>query len=640
MKRKVYLDDLPWEAALERYLVYLTDLGALSPGRPEQVSAEEALGRVTAAPVYARISSPHYHASAMDGLAVRSHDTYGAFETTPKRLQVGREAFPVDTGDPLPDGCDAVIMIEDVHYVQPDLIEIIQAAPPWQHVRFVGEDIVATEMIIPSNHPVRPVDIGALLAGGINNLYVHPRPRVALMPTGTELVQPGSELQPGDIIEYNSRMLGAMVENWGGKALRREITVDDFASIKAALISSVDEADIVLINAGSSAGSEDYTADVIRSLGSVLVHGVATKPGKPVILGEIKGKPVIGVPGYPVSAYMGLDLFVKPVFFKKLGTVPPLLDTIEATVSRKMVSNIGVEEFVRVKLGQVGDKVVATPMSRGAGVLMSLVRADGVVRVPRLSEGYNAGDTATVELFRTPREIRETTVVTGSHDNTLDVLANFLRLGFPEATLSSAHVGSLGGLTALRRGEAHCAGTHLLDEETGEYNINYVKRILPGRSIALVNLVYREQGLILARGNPKGIQGLADLTRDEVNFVNRQRGAGTRILLDYLLGERKIASDLIRGYDHEEYTHMAVAVAVKAGAADAGLGIRAAAAALGLDFIGIVEERYDLCIPLKYMETPYIRRLLTVMALPEFQAEVKKLGGYDLRDCGKVVWQS
>lgn len=640
MKRKVYLDDLPWEAALERYLGYLTDLGALSPGRPEQISAEEALGRVTAAPVYARISSPHYHASAMDGMAVRSHDTYGAFETTPKKLQVGREAFPVDTGDPLPDGCDAVIMIEDVHYVQPDLIEIIHAAPPWQHVRFVGEDIVATEMIIPSNHLVRPVDIGALLAGGINNLYVHPRPRVALMPTGTELVQPGSKLRPGDIIEYNSRMLGAMVENWGGTALRREITVDDFDSIKAALISSVDEADIVLINAGSSAGSEDYTADVIRSLGSVLVHGVATKPGKPVILGEIKGKPVIGVPGYPVSAYMGLDLFVKPVIFKKLGTVPPPIDTIEATVSRKMVSPIGVEEFVRVKLGQVGDKVVATPISRGAGVLMSLVRADGTIRIPRLSEGYNAGVAAPVELFRTPREIRETTVITGSHDNTLDVLANFLRLQYPEATLSSAHVGSLGGLTALRRGEAHCAGTHLLDEETGDYNIGYVKRILPGKSIALVNLVYREQGLILAKGNPRGIRGLEDLTREDVSYVNRQRGAGTRILLDYLIKEQGIEADHIHGYDHEEYTHMAVAVAIKAGAADAGLGIRAAAAALGLDFIGLVEERYDLCIPLEYWDTPYIQRLLAVMELPEFQAEVKKLGGYDLRDCGKVMWHS
>jgi len=573
-------------------------------------------------------------------MAVRSADTYGASETSPKHLKVGEEALLVDTGDPLPEGYDTVIMIEDIHYVQPGTIEIIQAAPPWQHVRVVGEDVVATEMIVPANHPVRPVDIGALLAGGVDRVYVYPRPKVALIPTGTELVQPGSELKPGNIIEYNSRMLGALIENWGGIALRREITVDDFESIKAALSNAVDEADIVLVNAGSSAGTEDYTADVISSLGTVLVHGIATKPGKPVILGEIRGKPVIGVPGYPVSAYIGLDLFLKPVIFKKLGSVPPPVDKIEATVSRKMVSPIGVEEFVRVKLGQVGDRVVATPISRGAGVLMSLVRADGMIRIPRRSEGYNAGDKAPVELFRTPQEIRETTVIVGSHDIALDVLANFLRLKFPEATLSSAHVGSLGGLSALRRGEAHCAGTHLLDEETGDYNVSYVKRILPGKNIILVNLVYREQGLILAKGNPKDIRGLEDLTRDGVSFVNRQRGAGTRILLDYLLRKQGIDPALIHGYEHEEYTHMAVAIAVKAGSADAGLGIRAAAMALGMDFTGIVEERYDLCIPEEYWDTPYIRRLLEVMAMPEFQEEVGKLGGYDLRDCGRIIWRN
>jgi putative molybdopterin biosynthesis protein len=639
MKRKVYLDDLPWESALERYLAFLDNMGALDPGVSEHIFVEEALGRITAAPVYARISSPHYHASAMDGMAVRSTDTYGASETTPKQLKVGEGAVMVDTGDPLPEGCDAVIMIEDVHYVSPDIIEIIQAAPPWQHIRAVGEDIVATEMIISASHQVRPVDIGALLAGGVDQLYVYPRPRVAILPTGTELVQPGSELKPGDIIEYNSRLLGAMVEKWGGTPLRRDITVDNFENIKAALAKAADEADIILVNAGSSAGSEDFTAEAIRSLGTVLVHGVATKPGKPVILGAISGVPTIGVPGYPVSAYIDMDLFVKPVIFKKLGTVPPPVDKIEAAVSRKIVSPIGVEEFVRVKLGQVGEKIVATPISRGAGILMSLVQADGMMRIPQNSEGYNTGDKAPVELFKTTREIRETTVIIGSHDLALDVLANFMRRKFPEATLSSAHVGSLGGLTALRRGEAHCAGTHLLDEETGEYNVSYVKRILSGRKISLVNLVYREQGLILAKGNPRNICDLNDLTREGINFVNRQRGAGTRILLDYLLRKQGLDPERINGYEHEEYTHMAVAVAVKAGAADAGLGIRAAARALGMDFVGIVQERYDLCIPEEYWDSPYIQRLLEVMNMPGFQEEVRMLGGYDLRDCGKVVWQ-
>jgi putative molybdopterin biosynthesis protein len=640
MKRKVYLDDLPWEEALERFLGYLKELGALSPGRPERVSAENALGRITAAPVYARISSPHYHASSMDGMAVRSSDTHGASETTPKQLKVGQEAVPVDTGDPLPDGTDAVIMIEDIHYVQPDIIEIIQAVAPWQYVRVVGEDVVATEMVLPSNHRVRPVDIGAFLASGVSHLYVYPRPVVALLPTGTELVQPGADLKPGDIIEYNSRMLGAVVEQWGAIALRKEITIDDFESVKASVAAAVEEADLVLVNAGSSAGSEDFTAEVIRSLGKVLVHGVATKPGKPVILGEVNGKPVVGVPGYPVSAYISLDLFVKPLVFQKMGVVPPEPYMIEATVSRKLFSNLGMEEFIRVKLGKVGEKIIATPISRGAGVLMSLVRADGMIRVPRLSEGYNTGETVMVELFRTPEEIEETTVIIGSHDLALDVLANFLRQKYPVATLSSAHVGSFGGLSALKRGEAHCAGTHLLDEETGEYNVSYIQRLLSGRDVVLVNLVHREQGLILAKGNPRGIRGLEDMTRQGYTYVNRQRGAGTRILLDYYLREKAIDPDHIHGYEYEEYTHMGVAAAVKAGAADAGMGIRAAAVALGLDFIRIVEERYDLCIPAEYWDTPYIKRLLEVMAMPEFREEVQKLGGYDLRDCGKVMWRS
>jgi putative molybdopterin biosynthesis protein len=263
-----------------------------------------------------------------------------------------------------------------------------------------------------------------------------------------------------------------------------------------------------------------------------------------------------------------------------------------------------------------------------------------MLRLPRLSEGYNIGDKVPVELYRTQDEIKETSVIIGSHDIALDVLANYLRYKFPVATLSSAHVGSLGGLTALKRGEAHCAGTHLLDEESGTYNVAYIERLLPGRDVVLVNLVYREQGLLVAKGNPKGVKGLTDLTRPDIIFVNRQRGAGTRILLDHLLRKADIEPDLIQGYDLEEYTHMGVAAAVKSGSVDAGLGIRAAAQALGLDFIAIEEERYDLCIPAEFWETPYIQRLISVMAEPDFQEEVKKLGGYDLRDCGKVMWRS
>ncbi len=640
MKRDVYLDDKPWEEALDEYIQYLTETGALNHGRPETVRTEDALGRVTAMPVYALNSSPHYHASAMDGVAVRSLDTFGASETTPKRLKLNKQAVMVDTGDPIPEGCDAVIMIEDVHFIDDEQFEITAAAAPWQHVREIGEDVVATEMILPGNHRIRPVDIGAVLAGGVNTVAVHPKPKVAVLPTGTELVQPGSELKPGDIIEYNSRVLGGMIAEWGGTPLRREITVDDYQLLKQQILKAVEDADIVVINAGSSAGREDYTVDLVRELGTVLTHGVAIRPAKPVILGEINKKPVVGVPGYPVSAALACELFVKPLVYHKLGAVPPAKPKMTATLSRKLVTPIGVEEFVRVKLGRVGDKTIATPISRGAGVIMSLVRADGILRVPRSTEGWQAGETVTVELQRSPEEINETTVAIGSHDIALDILANFMRKLYPEATLSSAHVGSLGGLMAVKRGEAHCAGTHLLDEETGDYNVSYIKRLLPNRPVVLVNLVYREQGLIVAKGNPHNITGLEDLTKDGISFVNRQRGAGTRILLDYKLKQLGIDPEEIHGYKHEEYTHMAVAAAVAGGAASAGLGIKAAAKALDLDFISVVEERYDLCIPAEYWDTPVIQRLLSVIRLPEFQQQVEALGGYDLRDCGKIMWRS
>ena len=638
-KRDVYLDDRPWEEALEGLLKHLEAVGSLAPGAPEEISVEEALGRVTAEPVFARNSSPHYNASAMDGIAVDSSITFGASDTAPKQIRLGDKARVVDTGDPIPPGCDAVIMIEDVHFVEDEVFEITSAAAPWQHVRAIGEDVVATEMILPANHQIRPMDIGGILAGGVAKIKVHPRPKVALLPTGTELVQPGAELKPGDIVEYNTRVFEAMVQTWGGEPLRWPITVDDWERLKESVLNAVEQADIVVINAGSSAGREDFTAELIRQLGTVLTHGAAIKPGKPVILGEVKGKPVIGVPGYPVSAFLTMELFVRSIVYKKLGSVPPAPKTTEAIISRKMPSPMGVEEFIRVKMGQVGEKIIATPISRGAGVIMSLVRADGMLRVPRLSEGFRAGDTVKVELMRPLEEVRQTTVVIGSHDMALDVLANHLRRKFPEASLSSANVGSLGGLSAIKRGECHCAGTHLLDEETGDYNVSYIQRLLGDRPVVLLNLVYRQQGLMVARGNPLHIKGLEDLAREGIRFINRQRGAGTRVLLDFRLKQLAIDPDSIYGYNREEYTHMAVAAAVAGGAADAGLGILAAANALDLDFVPVVEERYDLCIPGEYWDTPYVTRLLEVIATPEFRQQVEALGGYDLRDCGGVMYR-
>lgn len=632
-KRKRYLHNTPIDEARSHFLGY----GWPEPGE-EMLPVADAVGRVTARSVFARVSSPHYHAAAMDGVAVRAADTVGAGETTPKRLRLNEQAFPVDTGNALPDGCDAVIMAEDVTELD-ETVEIRASVAPWQHVRPIGEDIVATEMILPAGHRLRGVDAGALLAGGVTEVAVRKRPRVTVIPTGNELVPPGETPSAGQIIEFNSTVFAALVEEWGGEAVKHEIVRDQYVKLRDALAAAAENSDVVLVNAGSSAGRRDYTADVVADVGRVLVHGVAVKPGKPVILGAVSGKPVIGVPGYPVSAVVALELFLKPLLSGFIGVTEPERLKLRAVFSRQLISSLSAEEWVRVKVGRVGGQYVATPLARGSGVITSLVRADGIVRVPRQKEGVEAGEEVEVELLRPLGSIDRTAVCIGSHDLCLDVLGDLVSRRNPGYSLSSAHVGSTGGLMALRRGETHLAGVHLLDEETGEYNIPFIKRFLPGVPVALVTLVERDQGLMIRPGNPKGIHDIGDLLRPDVSFVNRQRGAGTRLLLDAMLRERGLIPDEINGYHREEYTHLAVAAAVAAGSADTGLGVLGAARSLGLDFIPLAKERYDLAIPLEYLNDEKVQKLLAVAGSGEFKQAVEALGGYHTEKTGQIVYR-
>ncbi len=637
-KQKKYLSNEPLADAIKKYNDALAAAGIGGPLPGEQIPIGDALGRVTSEAVIAKVSSPFYHSAAMDGYAVTFIDTFGASETKPKRLKVPAQAIAIDTGDPMPDGFNAVIMIEDVEKISESEIEILKAATPWQHVRLVGEDIVATELILSENHVVRPVDMAAMIASGHTAVMVRRRPVVSIIPTGTELVAPGRALKRGDIIDFNSTLLAAMAAECGAHAVQKHIVKDDAALLKQAILDASAGSDLVVINAGSSAGREDFTSDVIAELGEVVVHGVSIKPGKPVILGIIKGKPVIGIPGYPVSAALTFVLFVKPLIYALRGLKELGPDTIAAKLSRQVASSLGQEEFIRVKVGSVSGNLIATPVTRGAGALMSLVRADGIIRVPAQSEGIAAGQAVTVELLRAAREIENTIVCIGSHDNALDVLGNYLRKRHPEYSLSSAHVGSMGGLLALKRGEAHLAGTHLLDEETGEYNTSFIRNLLPDTKIALVNLVYRTQGFIVPRGNPKGIHGFDDLRRKDVVFVNRQAGAGTRLLTDLHLKKLRIDPDAVNGYYHEEFTHMAVAAAVLSGAADTGLAVLSAAQALDLDFVHVAQERYDLAIPLDFYDMPMMQALLGIIRGDKaFRERIENMGGYDVSEMGKVL---
>jgi putative molybdopterin biosynthesis protein len=314
------------------------------------------------------------------------------------------------------------------------------------------------------------------------------------------------------------------------------------------------------------------------------------------------------------------------------------LPEVDASLTRKITSPAGDDDYIRVAVGRVGEKLLAAPLARGAGVITSLVRADGFLVLPRGEQGAEAGQKVRVRLVRSQSELEKTIFCIGSHDVILDLLAQFL--AEHDRRFVSSNVGSQGGLIALKRGEAHLAGSHLLDPATGEYNLAALRQYLPGVPIRLIALVEREQGLMVKRGNPKEIKNLVSLIRPEVRFVNRQRGAGTRVLLDYHLNLMGIPASQIRGYNQEEYTHLGVAAAVASGRADCGLGIPAAAQALDLDFLPLFRERYDLVIPKEYAASPLLVPLFEIIAGTPFRAAVSQLPGYDVKEMGKLILEN
>jgi putative molybdopterin biosynthesis protein len=669
----VYLKDIPLPEAKSRLELALRELNLWKVLGIETIPLDEnAIGRVLGEAIWAKISSPHYHASAMDGFAVRSQDTLGAEPGFPLVLD---KFVYVDTGDALPEGYDAVITIENVESLnelgeitpsirQPSAIRIRAAVTPWNHIRPLGEDIVQTQLVLPAGQVLRPVDLGAVAAAGHQVVKVARKPSVAVLPTGSELVPLGSILKAGDILEYNSLVLAAQVNEWGGKAQRYPITPDHFDDLCARVEEAKQNNDLILINAGSSAGEEDFTAQVVEKLGTLLVHGVAVRPGHPVIIGLITRNPdqydiktiqsqldeknpriladsrsdtvpIIGVPGYPVSAALTGEIFVEPLIAKWTGRHPLEHPIGKAYLTRKITSPGGDDDYVRVALGKVGERLLAAPLARGAGVISSLVRADGLVILPSGVQGAEAGELVEVQLYRSIRETERTIFCIGSHDMTLDLLAQFL---FPrDRRLASANVGSQGGLIALKNNEAHLAGSHLLDPESGEYNIPYIRRYLSGIPIMVFGFVRREQGLMVKRGNPKRVMGLEDLTNPGISFINRQRGAGTRVLLDYHLSKFGIHVDEIHGYRLEEYTHLGVAAAVASGRADCGLGIPAAAQSLDLDFIPLFQETYQLLIPKVFVDSDLMSPLLEVINEQAFHQAVMGMPGYDVSQMGQLM---
>ncbi|MDD2585314.1 MAG: molybdopterin biosynthesis protein [Syntrophomonadaceae bacterium] len=637
MQRNIYIENMPLEQARQIYIDRLKECGYFKM-ESEVIDVLESQGRITRSAVFARRSSPHYAAAAMDGIAVKASSTFDASEITPVTLPPGT-FIEVDTGDYVPREFDAVIMIEDVNFID-SAARIIKAAVPWQHIRSVGEDLVAHDMVIPSSYQIGPYEVASLCTAAVPSVEVVKKPLVAIIPTGTELIDEGSDdMSPGEIVESNSRMLSGLSQEWGAVTYRHKIVPDDKNLLRQAVEEVKDKADMIIICSGSSAGREDYTSSIIEEFGEVLVHGIATRPGKPAILGVINNKPVIGVPGYPISAGLIFNLFARPVLYMKQGITPPQADILECNVSRKIASSMGVDEYIYTNIAKIDNHYIAYPLNRGAGITTSLVKADGAFCIKRGNEGLEAGEPCKVELNRPRNVIDNTIVMIGSHDMTVDFLVDILQRQYG-IRLVSTNVGSMGGIMALRRAETHFSGIHLLDYETGDYNTSYLEKYLPGKNYILINLVIRKQGLIVKKGNPLEIESLQNVTREDVRFINRQKGAGTRILFDYLLSRDEISSVSINGYNREEYTHLAVAAAVKNDACDCGLGIYASARALDLDFIPIAEERYDLCILPDMLDKNRMEILLNTIKSSEFKNRVNAFGGYDLKLSGQVVYKN
>jgi len=588
--------------------------------RPQttRVPLECSAGRITAEPIIIRYSVPEIHLAAMDGIAVVSDDTRDASEQHPVTLP---RAVRVNTGNVVPQGYDAVIMIEDV-WADGDRFTVRKSAAPWQHVRPAGEDIAESEMAMPTGHRIRSHELGALAAYGITEVPVI-AVRAGLIPTGSELVPHGTRPMPGQVVESNTVMAAAMLEEAGVTCTRYPMVKDDPALIRAAVAQAVRENEIVIISAGSSAGTRDFTADVIAELGDVLVHGIAIKPGKPAIIGRIDGKPVIGMPGYPLSA-LTVVREVMPPLLRRYGLQVPSPDSIPATISTTIAKDIGSDEFVLCTLGKIGGRWVISPQSRGAGVQMSAVRANAYLQVPAESEGFEAGEEVPARLMVRREDAAAALLVTGSHDPVIDYLMDFLRQkGVP---LLSTHVGSMGGILALAKDQCHAAPTHLLAPD-GTYNTEFIRRYLPGTGVALITVAGRQQGIASREG-----LGLSDLPGH--TFINRQKGSGTRILLDYELKKAGIAPSAIGGYEREATTHIAVALAVKSGEADAGMCVYSAAKALGLAFVPVAQEQYEIAIRIEHLQDPRIAALIEAIRSGRFREILGQLGGYDVRNTG------
>ncbi len=596
-------------------------------------------GRITTRPVFAKLSNPPFLCSAMDGYAASFEKTLDADLTTPVSLKKNVDVFPVNTGDPLPGGTNAVIMVEEGE--ESDTFVIIRKpAYLWQNVRMVGEDIIEGDMLIPRNHRIGAFETGMLIAGGVTHVHVRRKPAIFIIPTGKELIdiyQMSDEtIKRTGLVDFNSYFLLRLAEDTGFLAEKSKIVFhkDELRNI---VQEAVEKYDGIIINAGSSAGSEDFTESVIRELGTLIFHGVSMMPGKPTMFGIIKGKTVFGIPGYPVSAAISFKTFFEPLY-ERLSSTQLHKKYVTCITPYKIPSRIGIEEILRINLIEKKGKYYAFPLARGASIFSSMARADALIRIPEHIEGYDEDEEISCEMIREGEEIGRRIHIIGSHDLSLDILRDMMKGRHPHIDLISTHVGSLSGILAFRKGITELCTTHVIDENEKIYNIPVIKKYLPDSPWTLIHIAKRLQGLLVGKGNPKDIKDISDIARNDVKFVNRQFGSGTRILLDTMLKGKGITKESINGYEREESSHTAVGILVKESIADVGVAIYAMAKVFSLDFIPLVEEDYDLLVAKEFTEDKRFHLLMDLILSDTFKGKLNEIGGYHTEDTGKIKY--
>jgi len=617
----------------------------------EKVRLDEAGGRVLAESVFSGVDLPPFDRAEMDGFAVVSEDLEGASEQTPARLKVTGsigageptlreirrgECMEIATGAPMPRGADSVVMVEYTERAG-EYVKIFKGTTPGENVASAGSDVQVGEMILREGTVLGTREAGILAAAGKKDVRVIKRARVGVISTGDELVDPGKRLPFGKIYDVNSSSLRAAVEEAGGEALYLGRAKDDYESMKRIIADGIGRCDVLIISGGTSAGTGDL---VYRVLGEackpgILVHGLNVKPGKPTIIAADKGKPVFGLPGYPISALIIFDQIVKP-YLERLGRRPPSTrDVLRGRLSERVSGARGRRWFLPVHVIRRGDRSSVYPILSSSGAIGTLAKADGYIVVGEEVEFLDSREEVDVNLFLESGASADLMVM-GSHCPGLDLL---LELLFRKGGIRSktANIGSLGGLGAVAREEADVAGIHMLDEESLKYNEPYViKAGLPKG--CFVKGYRRLQGIMVKKGNPKRVRDLRDVLRGDVIFVNRNRGSGTRVLTDHLLRAvaREKGVDLaelakgVQGYRWEAKTHSAVAAAVHQGRADMGVGVKSAASAYGLDFIPIGYEEYDFVLNPESREKDSVKVFLRYLRSEDFKKMLGRLPGYTI----------